>query len=328
MSRLNLTFGCWGYDRMRPIADGSVRPDGIDINFLDMAVEETFFRQARFREFDVSEMSMSSYTVSLFKDPQPFIAIPVWPSRFFRHSCIFVNANAGIKQPKDLIGKRVGVPEFQMTAPVWIRGILDEHYGVPVDSVTYFTGGEEQPGRPEKIALDLPDNIKVEAIPADKTLAQMLADGEVDALHTARAPSTFDGERVVRLFPNYEAEEKAYYQRTGIFPIMHVVAIRRELYDRHRWIAQSLMKACVEAQRRVYALQRQTAAHMAMLPWHNAHVEEACRLMGDDYWPYGFEKNVETLSTFLKYHHACGLSKRRLEPADLFAPEVLESFKI
>ncbi len=165
MSKLKLTFGCWNYDRTRAIQDGSVQPDGIDINYLDMPVEETFFRMARHREFDVSEMSFSSYCVSLHKDPKPFIAIPVFPSKFFRHSCIYINAKSGIKEPKDLIGKKVGVPEYQMTSPVWIRGILSDFYGVPVDSVEYLTGGEEEPGRPEKIKLDLPPNIKIKAIP-------------------------------------------------------------------------------------------------------------------------------------------------------------------
>ena len=328
MTKLKLNFACWGYDRMRPLADGTVQADGIDLNFLDMEVEETFFRQARFREFELSEMSLSSYTVSLFRETPPFIAIPVWPSRFFRHSCIYVNAKSGIKKPKDLIGKRIGVPEFQMTAPVWIRGILSEHYGVPVDSVTYHTGGEEEPGRIEKQKLDLPANIKVTPIPEDKTLARMLATGEIDAFHTARMPSTYDGRNVVRLFPDFVAEEKAYYKKTGIFPIMHTVVIRRDVYEANRWIAQTLMKAFGEAQRLTYEAQRQTAAHMGMLPWHNAHVEDARNLMGDDFWPYGFEANVKTLTTFLKYHHECGLSRRLLEPEDLFAPETLESFKI
>src|ERR1017187_1988401 len=186
-----------------------------------MPVEETFFRMIRFQEFDAAELSLSSYTVSLFKEPKRFIAIPVFPSRFFRHSCIYVSAKSGIREPTDLIGKRIGVPEYQMTAPVWIRGILADHYGVPVDSVTYFTGGEEEPGRPEKQSLDLPANIKVVPIAQDKTLAAMLRDGEIDAFHTARKPSTYDGLRVVRLFENYAEVERAYYRETGIFPIMH-----------------------------------------------------------------------------------------------------------
>jgi len=206
MSKLRLSLGCWDYDRTRALMDGTVVPDGIDLNYLNMPVEETFFRMLRHREFDVAEMSLSSYTVSLFKPERPFIAIPIFPSRFFRHSCIYVNADAGIREPKDLIGKRIGTPEYQMTAPVWIRGILDEHYGVPVDSVTYVTGGEEEPGRPEKLKIDLPPNIKVEQIGPTQTLSQMLLDGEIDALHTARMPSTFlTGKgKVTRLFPDFE----------------------------------------------------------------------------------------------------------------------------
>ena len=183
-----------------------------------------------------------------------------------------------------------------MTAPVWIRGILDEHYGVPVDSVTYHTGGEEEPGRIEKQKLDLPANIKVTPIPEDKTLAQMLAAGEIDALHTARAPSTFDGKKRGAAVPELRRGGEGLLQEDrSIFPIMHTIVIRRDLYEKNRWIAQTLMKAFVKAQHLAYERQRQTAAHMAMLPWHNAHVEEARELMGDDFWPYGFEPNHATL---------------------------------
>jgi 4,5-dihydroxyphthalate decarboxylase len=330
MTKLKLTFGCWNYDRTRALMDDTVQVDGIDLNYLNMPVEETFFRMLRHQEFDLAEMSLSSYTVSLFKDPQPFIAIPVFPSRFFRHSCIYVNANSGIRQPKDLIGKRIGNPEYQMTAPVWIRGILSDHYGVPVDSVTYFTGGEEEPGRSEKLKLDLPPNIKVERIGPDQTLSRMLAEGEIDALYTARMPSSFarnDG-RVRRLFENYVDVERDYYRSTGIFPIMHTVAMRREVYEKNRWIAQSLFKAFQQAQDLTYRDLGETAALKAMLPWLNAHVEEARREMGDDFWPYGFEKNKNTLATFLRYSYEQGLSKRQLKPEDLFAPETLEAFKI
>jgi 4,5-dihydroxyphthalate decarboxylase len=241
-----------------------------------------------------------------------------------------VNANSGIREPRDLIGKRVGTPEFQMTAPVWIRGILADHYGVPVDSVTYYTGGEEAPGRDEKIKLDLPPNIRVERIGPTKTLSQMLLDGEIDALHTARMPSSFrtGGGRVKRLFEDYPQVERNYFRDTGIFPIMHTVAIRREVYEANRWIAQSLTKAFVEAQRRCYEDLQETAALKGMLPWLTAHLEETRREMGDDYWPYGLERNRKTLSTFLRYHHEQGLSKRLLTPDELFAPESLESFVI
>jgi 4,5-dihydroxyphthalate decarboxylase len=295
-----------------------------------MPVEETFFRMLRHREFDVSEMSLSSYTMSLFRDPQPFIAIPVFPSRLFRHSSIYVSTAAGIASPRDLVGKRVGNPEYQMTAPVWIRGILADEYDVPVDSVTYVTGGEEEPGRSEKLRLDLPPNIRVEPIGPQQTLSQMLARGEIAALQTARMPSTYasgDG-RVVRLFEDFVDVERAYYRRTRIFPIMHTVVIRRELYERDPWIAQSLFKAFSAAQRLAYDDLRQTAALKTMLPWLIAHVDETRRELGDDFWPYGFAPNRDTLATFLRYHHEQGLSKRRLEPEALFAPETLESFRI
>ena len=330
MTRLALTFGCWDYDRTRALMDGSVQADGIDLNYLNMPVEETFFRMLRNREFDIAEMSLSSYTVSLQKPERPFVALPVYPSRFFRHSCIYINAAAGIKSPKDLIGKRIGVPEYQMTAPVWIRGILSDHYGVPVDSVTYMSGGEEEPNRDEKLKLDLPPNIKLVPIDSGKTLSKMLHEGEIDALYTARMPSSFlkgDG-KVVRLFENYAEVERAYWRETKRFPIMHIVAMRREVYEANRWIAGSLMKALVESQRRTYAALRETAALKTMLPWLNAHVDDTVREMGDDFWPYGLHKNIETLQTFLRYHHEQGLSKRLVKPEELFAPETLESFKI
>lgn len=328
MANLNLTIGCWDYDRVQPLMDGRVRPSGIDVTFLNMIVEETFFRMLRNKEFDVSELSMSSYVVSLFKPDRPFVAIPVFPSRFFRHSCIYVNANAGITKPSDLIRKRIGTPEYQMTAPVWIRGILDEHYGVPVDSVTYVTGGEEAPNRDEKLKLDLPPNIRVERIGPDQTLAQMLATGEIDALHTARKPSTFDGVTVKRLFEDFVPVEQAYWRETGIFPIMHVIAIRREVYEANRWIAMNLFQAFREAQKLTYEGLQETAALKGMLPWFNAHVEETFAMMGTDFWPYGVERNRQTLETFLRYHHRSGLSPRLLSVEEMFAPETMEEFVI
>ena len=330
MGKLRLSLGCWNYDRTRALLEGRVQPDGIDLTYLNMPVEETFFRMLRHQEFDVAEMSLSSYSVSLFKPDKPFIAIPVFPSRFFRHSCIYVNASAGIKEPGDLIGKRVGNPEYQMTAPVWIRGILQDEYRVPVDSVTYYTGGEEEPGRPEKLKLDLPPNIKVQPIGAADTLAAMLRDGAIDAFYTARMPSTYHtgGGKVKRLFESYMEIEQAYYRKTRIFPIMHTVAIRRSLYEQYPWIAMSLYKAFAQAQRETYDDLYVTAALKAMLPWLTKHVEDARALMGDDFWPYGFAPNRETLATFLRYHHEQGLSKRLLSPEELFAPETMESFKI
>jgi 4,5-dihydroxyphthalate decarboxylase len=330
MTKLRLNLACGNYDRTRALADRSVQAEGIDLNYLELPVEETFFRMLRYREFEVAELSLSSYTMTLFTEQRPFIAIPIFPSRFFRHSCIYVNAAAGIRTPKDLIGKRIGTPEFQMTAPVWIRGILSEHYGVPVDAVTYHTGGEEQPGRSEKMPLDLPSHIKVQPIGATQTLSRMLAEGGIDALHTARMPSTFSplGGPVRRLFPDYRDVEQEYYRKTRIFPIMHTVAIRRDVYEQNRWIARSLYKAFVAAQRRTYEDLYETAALKAMLPWLTSHVEETRALMGEDFWAYGIDSNRASLSTFLRYHHEQGLSKRLLQPEELFAPETLLSFKI
>ncbi len=330
MKKLRLTLACWDYDRVAALRTGDVRADGIDLVFLNQPVEETFFRMLRHREFDVAEMSLSSYTVSLAGKQPPFIAIPVFPSRFFRHSSIFVSAKSGITRPEQLAGRRVGVPEYQMTASVWIRGMLSDEYGVKAEGVEYATGGQEQPGRGEKLKLSLPRQFRVKPIGPKQTLSQMLADGEIDALYTARAPSSFHSkpDAVRRLFPDFVAVEREYFRRTGIFPIMHTVVIRRELYRANRWMAQSLAKAFAKAQRKTYRDLGETAALKAMLPWLAAHVEEARRELGEDWWPYGYAPNKKVLETFLRYHHEQGLSPRRLAPEALFAPETLESFVI
>jgi 4,5-dihydroxyphthalate decarboxylase len=330
MKRLRLTLACWPYDRTRALADGSVRLEGIDLVYLPLEVEETFWRQARFQEFDASEMSLSSYVKTLNSDKPPFIAIPVFPSRSFRHSCIFVSAKSGIRRPEDLKGKRVAAPEYQMTAPVWIRGILADDFGVKATDVQHFSGGEEEPGRVEKLKLDLPSRIRYSPIPEDKTISRMLADGELDAFVTARAPSTFYSEpdRVKRLFPDYVEREKDYFRRTKIFPIMHTVVIKREVYDANPWIAQALCKGFSTAKERAMEGLNQTHVLANMLPWLVSHVEEAKRLLGEDWWPYGLEANRQVLETFLRYHHEQGLSKRRFTPEEIFARETLVSFKV
>ena len=328
--KLRLSLACWNYDRTRALMDGRVQVDGVDLTYLTLPVEETFFRMLRHHEFDASEMSLSSYVLSLSSPSPPFIAIPVFPSRFFRHSCIYVTSKSGIREPKELIGKRIGTPEYQMTAGVWIRGILSDEYNVPAQSAFYFTGGEEEPGRDEKIALSLPPEFKVQPISANKTLSRMLENGELDAFQTARAPSVFTSGsgKVRRLFENYPEVEREYYHQTKIFPIMHTVVIRRDVYAKYPWVAQSLYKAFVLAQREVYRELHETAALHYMLPWLLPHVAETEKLMGADFWPYGLERNLQTLTTFLRYSREQGLSKRDLAPRDLFAPESLESFKV
>ncbi len=330
MSKLHLTLACWNYDRTRGLLEDRVRPDGIDLTYLNLPVEETFFRMVRHVEFDVAEMSLSSYVVSLGLENPPFIAIPVFPSRSFRHSSIYVNRDSCIREPKDLCGKRVGTPEYQITAAVWIRGILADEYGVPVPSVTYYTGGEEEPGRVEKLALDLPPEIRIQHIGPVKTLSQMLDTGEIDALYTARMPSPFaqGSEKVGRLFEDFRAEEEQYFSKTGIFPIMHVIVLDRRVYEKFPWVAQSLYKAFTAAQQETYHDLYETAALKCMLPWLTDHVEKTRKLMGHDFWPYGLDANRKTLSTFLRYSYEQGLAKRRLQPEDLFAPETFESYKL
>jgi hypothetical protein len=327
VARLRLTLACGDYDRTRALEDGSIRPDGIELTYLRLPVEETFFRMLRHREFEVAEMSLSTYVHSLRIDPSPFVALPVFTSRMFRHGSIYTNTDAGIRSPEDLRGRTVGTPEYQVTAGVWIRGILADYHGVPVDSVTYRTGGQEHPGRIEKAALDLPERIRIEPIEPAQTLSQMLARGEIDALYTPRIPGPFAARdaRVGRLFPDVIAAEKAYFAASGIFPIMHVVVVRRDVYDAYPWVAQSLYKAFVQAKDEVFGRLYDSSALRFMLPWLNQYLEETRDLLGDDYWSYGLQANRGTLATFLRYHHEQGLSARLLQPEELFAPESTES---
>ena len=330
MARLHLTFACGDYDRTRALAEESIRPDGIDLTYLRLPVEETFFRMMRHQEFEVAEMSLSSYVLSLRADDpgaSPFVALPVYTSRMFRHGSLYCNADAGISSPEDLRGKVIGTPEYQLTACVWMRGILGDRHGVPFDSVGYLTGGQETAGRIEKAGVDLPDSLRISRIPEDRTLAAMLAEGEIDALCTPRVPSPFvaGDPRVRRVFSDVVASEKEYYATTGIFPIMHVVVIRRDVYDRHPWVAQSLYKAMLAAKNEAYATIYDTSALRFMVPWLIPQLEEARDLMGKDFWSYGLDGNRETLATFLRYHHEQGLSKRAWTPEELFAPESTES---
>ena len=327
---LHLALACWDYDRTRPIMENRVAFDGIQLTYLNLVIEEIFFRQMRHHEFDVSEMSFSSYLVSMFEENPPFIAIPIFPSRSFRHSSIYINADAGIRHPQDLIGKRIGCAEYQLTANIWIRGILNDEYGVMPSSFTTFIGGLEETGRVEKAVLNLPPEISIEGIGPTQTLSEMLETGEIDALFTPRAPSTFirGSGRVRRLFEDTYAAEREYYQRTKIFPIMHVVAIRREIYEKHPWVAQSLYKGFVEAQRIAYQDLHETAALKIMLPWLIRHLADTERIMGKDFWAYGYEPNVDTINLLLRYHYEQGLSRRQLTPQEIFAPETLESFRI
>jgi len=320
---VRISLACWDYDRTRAIAEGRIRPEGLTVDYLALPPEETFFRMARFREFDVSELSLSSYVVSLRGNDPPFVAVPVFPSRSFRHSGIYVRRDGGIERPEDLRGKRVGVAEYQLTANVWIRGILAEHHGLPVRDVTYVTGGLADPSRREKITLDLPESIRVERAPEGTTLAELLARGDLDAIYSPRAPAGAG-----RLFEDFPVVERAYYERTGIFPIMHVLAVRRELYEANRWMARSLVKAFTAARDEAIDALSEVAALKVSLPWAPAHAEDARRLMGDDYWSYGVEPNQHVLAKFLEYARDQGLADAEQTVESLFAPETLEEFAI
>ncbi|UGS37281.1 substrate-binding domain-containing protein [Capillimicrobium parvum] len=326
--RRPFSLACWDYDRTRALADGTVVPEGIDLTYLPMAPEETFFRMMRHREFDAAEMSLSSYVLSLEADEPPFVAIPVFPSRMFRHSGIYVNARSGIRHPGELAGGRVGVAEYQLTANVWIRGILAEHHGLPVESVTYVTGGLEQPGRIEKMAIDLPGDIRVERAPEGRSLSALLDAGEIDAIYSPRAPSVLGNGRIVRLFADWPAVEREYFRQTAIFPIMHVVVIRRELYERSAWVAQSLLKAFDAALAKTRENLHEVTALKYALPWLVAHAEETEELMGPDPWAYGLRPNRETLATFLRYSAEQGLAQTRRDPEELFVAATLESFSV
>lgn len=333
MSRLAVTLACGAYDRTRALCDGRVPVEGVDLRYIALEPEETFFRMARHREFDVSELSLSTYLVTLAgggPDVGPFVAIPVFPSRMFRHSSVYVNVAAGIRRPSDLEGRRVGVAEYQLTANVWVRGMLEEYYGVAAGAVRYHTGGLNQPGRTEKVALELPGDIEVEAIPQGATLSEMLTNGDIDAIYSPRAPDAFLEGRpeVGRLFEDPRSEEERYFASTGIFPIMHVLVVRREVYEANRWLARSLTKAFTRAKDLAMEELSRTAALSVSLPWAQEELRSAMALMGADFWPYGIAQNRPCLSTFARYSYEQGLARRRFEPEELFAPESVDEILI
>lgn len=333
MSRLlPLSVACGDYDRTQALRTGEVTVEGADLTYLTLPVEETFFRMVSYREFDVAEMSLSTYVMTLGEDPEdsPFVAIPVFPSRAFRHSGIYVNARSGIDDPADLVGRAVGVPEYQITAAVWIRGILAEHHDVPVDGVRYRTGGLHTAGRAEKVRFSPPPGVEIEPIPAGATLAQLLETGELDAVYSARTPEPFDrgASEVRRLFRDPARAEADYFRATGVFPIMHVVVLRRDVYRSHPWLARSLTKAFESARAHALSGIDETAALRHMLPWLYEEVRRTREVMGTDYWPYGIPRNEETLRVFLRYSYDQGLAAKPWEPEDLFAPEARQEFVI
>jgi 4,5-dihydroxyphthalate decarboxylase len=329
MSKLRLSIACGDYDRTRALIDGSVGIDGVDPVVMPLGPEEIFFRAFRNEEFDICELSLSSFTVRTARGDCPYVGVPAFLSRAFRHTSIYVRTDR-ISAPEDLKGKRVGLPEYQLTANVWARALLEDDFGVKPADMVWVRAGIEEPGRVEKIALDLPEDVRVENAPADATLAGLLAEGEIDAMIGPRAPSCYrEGlPHVGRLFPDSEAAARDYYARTGIFPIMHIVGVRRTLAEAHPWLPAAVLKAFVEAKKVGLAKLEDLSAFKVMLPFAAEQLEHTQTEMGRDFWTYGARENAVTLNAFLHHHHAQGLSPRKLRIEDLFHPATLEEFKI
>jgi 4,5-dihydroxyphthalate decarboxylase len=327
---LPVTIGCGNSDRARAIRDGRVAIEGCAINFIALEPEEVFFRAFRYEEFDITELSFSSYVLSMSKGECPYIAIPAFISRAFRHGGIYIRTDRGIKAPADLRGKTIGVPEYQMTAIVVMRGILKEEYGIDPSDIHWVSGGQEEPGRDERTPLKLTNGVDLKRIPEGKTLSQMLAAGEIDGIFSARQPSCFMSQapNVGRLFPDYKEKEKAYFKKTGHFPIMHLIAVRKSLADAHPWLCSSVYKAFVQA--KDIALHEIRRAHvpLAALPWTEAEALETIALMGDDYWPYGVAENLKDIEAMARYSFEQGMAVRKMTPEELFAKSTLEISRI
>jgi 4,5-dihydroxyphthalate decarboxylase len=329
MSRLTITVATWDYDRVRALVDGRTRVEGCDVNYITMPVEEILERAFFHHEFDVAEIGFSPYLIALSRGVAPYVAIPAFLSRMFRHSAIYIRTDRGIEGPEDLKGKRIGVPEYQMSAAMWARGLLRDEFGVTAAQINWVQGGLETPGRRDKFPLNLPDGFPL--VSADnKTLSQLLADGELDAVISARQPSSFGAgyPLVRRLFPDYRAAERDYFRRTGVFPIMHALGIRRDVLDRHPWLAASLYKAFVQAKRLADAEFTEVTALKIGLPWLTAEFDATREVMGNDFWPYGVEPNRKTLELMARYSHEQGLAVRPVAVEEMFAPSTLEEIRV
>lgn len=328
MAKLNLSIAMGDYDRTRALLDGAVQIDGVDPVFMTLSPEEIFFRAFRNVEFDISELSLSSYLVKASKGESPYVAIPVFLSRAFRHTSIYVRKDR-IKRPEDLKGCRIGVPEYQLTAIVWARAILQD-YGVAPEDVTWVRGGIDEPGRPEKIKLQLPAGVRMESAPDDRTISDMLDAGEIDGFIAPRPPggAAATNPNVGWLFDDPTATAKDYYRRTGVFPIMHVVGIRKELVAAHPWLPGAVMKAFEQAKKAALDKLADTSATKVTLPFVEEQLKAARDLMGTDYWSYGVTPARKTLETFVHAHHAQGLSARLMAVDELFHPSTYESYKI
>ena len=329
MSQLKITLAAAHYDRTVAIFDGRVPIEGCDVTWIALSPEETFHRAFGYGEFDVAELSLSSHALTTARGDPPYVGIPAFPSRVFRHSGVYIRTDRGINRPEDLKGKTIGLPEYQQTANVWIRGILSDEHGVGVSDVAWRTGGLDEAGRAERTRIVLPDDVDIEPIPRDRTLSQLLESGELDAVFSPRSPSYFDRKapHIDRLFPEYAAVEEGYFARTKIFPIMHLMGIRRDLAEQHPWLPVSVYKAFLKA-KEIALYELGLIGHpTAMLPWCVAEQRRTRTLMGQDYWNYGLEGDRHTLETFMRYSREQHLSSRTLDPKELFAPSALDLSK-
>ena len=329
MEKLHLTLACEDYDRTRALKDGVISPEGIVLNYLVMPVEEIFWRMMKYEEFHVSELSMGAFLTAASQGRRPFVAIPVFPSRTFRHRCIFINAASGIRRPEDLRGRSMGVPEYSMTAAVWLRGLLQHEYGISPSEIHWIQAGEEEPGRKDRVDFEMPAGVRLESKP-DRTLNEMIQSGEIDAMMSPRVPTCVlnGAPNVHRLFPDYRRAEMDYFRKTGLFPIMHVIVIKRAVYDREPWVAQTLYKAFCAAKDHCMRDLYDTNVLRISLPWTSAEYDATKELMSADYWPYGLAANENNLETLNRYLFEQGLIKQTLKLTELFAQETLEAFKI
>jgi 4,5-dihydroxyphthalate decarboxylase len=324
MPKLKLTLACWDYDRTRPLIDGRVQAEGIDLDVKLLRPRETFPRMLENKEFEVSELSLGSYVSLIGRGDCPFVALPVALSKIFRHSCIYIRTDAGIRTPQDLRGKRVGTTQLGSTATIFMNGMLRHEYGVTLEDIHWFIGGMTTPTQRPLIPLKLPDKIKVEFLPPERTLEGMLGSGDLDALLAIFIPSIFEkgSSRIARLFPNYYEVERDYYRRTGIFPIMHTVVLRDDIYREHPWAARNIYRAFCEARNLAVDELYDTDALRLSLPWLIHHVEETWQVLGKDFWAYGLEPNRPTLKAIGEYVYEQGFSPRIVSPDELFAADV------
>ena len=329
MSKLQLSIAMGDYDRTRALLDGSVQIDGVDPVFMTLSPEEMFFRAMRSADFDISELSFSSYLVKHSKGDCPYIAVPVFLSRAFRHTSIYVRKDR-IERPEDLKGKRIGLPEYQLTAHVWARALLQDDFGVRPSDVQWVRGGIESPGRPEKIRLQLPADVRIEDAPAGTTISELLDRGEIDGFIAPRPPSAaaLANPNVGWLFDDPTAVAKDYFRRTGVFPIMHVCAVRKTLAQQHPWLPMALTKAFTQAKDAALEKLSDTSATKVTLPFVEEQLKAARETMGADFWSYGVAANRRTLETFVRHHHAQGLSARLVTVEELFHPSTYESYSI